>query len=299
MVPEKRIKALTAFLQCVRDKYAIHPRFVHTDKDMAEIKASKTVWVDAKHQLCWWHLRRAIRQRLALAKLETSDYNAQRANQVFDFIDATWYPARQADPADNEGDVADGEGDVDAIRIEDTNVIPAIKLTRPLPTQDKSANTDSDEEGEEDSETEEEEDEETEDNPDDDDYTERARKPRKLRKKRKARKCQAKKNRNANGKKTKSERTFCPAEYREEIVALVERHLCAHPLIPDNHGGNPKAIHYWATKKIYQYCVDNELVEVWAYLWVNWYRPSRWRLWARAESSEIPRLKTTMVCESQ
>jgi hypothetical protein len=81
MVPEKRIKALTAFFQCVRDKYAINPRFVHTEKDMAEIKASKTVWVDAKHQLCWWHLRRAIRQRLTLAKLDTSDYNAQRANE--------------------------------------------------------------------------------------------------------------------------------------------------------------------------------------------------------------------------
>jgi hypothetical protein len=99
----------------------------------------------------------------------------------------------------------------------------------------------------------------------------------------KARKCQAKKNRNANGKKTESERTFRPTEYREEIVALVERHLRAHPLIPDNHGGNPKAIHYWATKKIYQHCVDNELVDVWAYLWVNWYRPSRWRLGAQAK----------------
>ncbi|SRR6266702_7186744 len=44
--------------------YSIVPRFVHTDKDMAEIGASRHIWPKAKHQLCWWHQREALQRRL-------------------------------------------------------------------------------------------------------------------------------------------------------------------------------------------------------------------------------------------
>jgi len=39
---------------------------------------------------------------------------------------------------------------------------------------------------------------------------------------------------------------------------------------------------------------------LWAYLWVNWYCPKEWALWARsANEKEIPILKTTMMADSQ
>jgi hypothetical protein len=304
IVPEKRIKALTSFLHCICETYRIQPRFVHTDKDMAEIKAVKATWATAKHQLCWWHVRRAIRQRLALVKMETSAYNPETANRVFGFIDKTWYPSSQPDPADNEGGCEDDDAEARE-RIENVNVIPPIRLP-PYHLLAKLASAsigveeiDRDSDGnssevQEDTEI----DEDTESEEDDvrdRDYTGRATK-----RKAKGRRRKAKKTTNKQRVKPNlPESTFCPASYREEIVAMVEKHFCSHPLIPNDHDKHAKAVYHWAVKKIYTYCFDRDLVEVWAYLWVNWYRPARWRLWARAESEEIPRLRTTMICESQ
>ncbi|KAJ7782505.1 hypothetical protein DFH07DRAFT_717350, partial [Mycena maculata] len=54
----------------------------------------------------------------------------------------------------------------------------------------------------------------------------------------------------------------------------------------------------WAVTQMYKFCVEHDLREVWAYLWENWYRSSRWELWARSVYPEIPILKTTMILES-
>jgi hypothetical protein len=70
----KRRQALTAWAKCLRDTYGIIARFTHVDKDMAEIGMLKDVW-DAKICLCWWHLRRAVRTRLAMAKLTMTPYD--------------------------------------------------------------------------------------------------------------------------------------------------------------------------------------------------------------------------------
>ncbi|KAJ7475022.1 hypothetical protein FB451DRAFT_1034721, partial [Mycena latifolia] len=82
------------------------------------------------------------------------------------------------------------------------------------------------------------------------------------------------------------------------IIDLMERHLNAHPLIPGYCHPSPAGIREWAVKQMYDFCFENDLPEVWAYLWENWYRRGRWELWARAEHPEIPRLKTTMIVES-
>ncbi|KAJ7661459.1 hypothetical protein DFH06DRAFT_1268903 [Mycena polygramma] len=95
-----------------------------------------------------------------------------------------------------------------------------------------------------------------------------------------------------------AQRIFCPVELREDIVSMMERHLNAHPLIPGYSHPSPEGIREWAVKQMYTFCVNNDLPEVWAYLWENWYRRGRWELWARAEHPEIPRLKTTMMVES-
>lgn len=94
-------------------------------------------------------------------------------------------------------------------------------------------------------------------------------------------------------------RTFCPAIHRDDIIDMMEAHYCAHPLIPGYAPPNPDGIRKWAVQKVYNYCFNNTLPEVWAYLWENWYRRGRWELWARSAHSMIPILKTTMILESQ
>ena len=61
---------------------------------------------------------------------------------------------------------------------------------------------------------------------------------------------------------------------------MMEQHYCAHSAIPGYAAPNSAAIRIWAVKQAYEFCVKNELPEVWAYLWENWYRKGRWDLWA-------------------
>ena len=89
----KRTKSLSAWASRVRDQYGVDAEFTHVDKDMAEIGTLKDVWKKAKISLCWWHLRRAVRTRLAKTKLSTTPYNVKRACAEFNFIDAEFVPA--------------------------------------------------------------------------------------------------------------------------------------------------------------------------------------------------------------
>ncbi|KAJ7743489.1 hypothetical protein DFH07DRAFT_749939, partial [Mycena maculata] len=79
-------------------------------------------------------------------------------------------------------------------------------------------------------------------------------------------------------------------------------HFHQHPEIPmaDEEGTflSAEEIHYGPTQDMYQYCFENDLAQVWAYMWNRWYTPKQWRLWARAACDAIPRIKTTMVVES-
>ncbi|KAH8985963.1 hypothetical protein EDB86DRAFT_2751566, partial [Lactarius hatsudake] len=93
--------------------------------------------------------------------------------------------------------------------------------------------------------------------------------------------------------------TFCPVEQHVAIVDMMEHHFCVHPLIPGYSALTPEGIKVWAVKQIYQFCVFHDLLNLWAYLWENWYWRGRWELWARcAEPREIPCLKTTMFVKA-
>lgn len=98
----------------------------------------------------------------------------------------------------------------------------------------------------------------------------------------------------------RTRRSFCPDEHRQPLVDMMERHLCAHPLIPGYSHPSKEGIRAWAVKQAYEFCVKRDLPELWAYLWENWYRHGRWHLWARSACEDaIPRLKTTMFVEAQ
>ena len=66
-------------------------------QDWSEINAMSNVWPAAKHQLCFWHSLRAIKQRLSKNKDTPASYNAAEAHSEFSFIEPSFLPFSQQD----------------------------------------------------------------------------------------------------------------------------------------------------------------------------------------------------------
>ncbi|KAF5311025.1 hypothetical protein D9619_008106 [Psilocybe cf. subviscida] len=285
----KRKKALTAWAQCVRDKYNINPIFTHVDKDLGKIAALRAVW-KSKVSLCWWHLRRAVNARLAKMKLATTAYVVDRARSEFAFI------SRDFVPPNKKVDVEDYEGGMpDDVRVDEdsrvTENIPGrprglpqahplllaplaestnmLRIRLPPPSQPIDFSEEHDnghlppaeqpriqgtgftlllqpaiEQG-------------SAETPDGGDVN------------------------SDTDSEAHTRRTFCPTDLRKTIIDMMERHYCAHPDIPGHAAPNAAAIKRWAVQQMYNFCYNNKLPELWAYLWENWYRSGRWELWAR------------------
>ena len=257
---------------------------------MAEIGMLRDIW-SAKIQLCWWHLRKAVRERLSKKKLSTTPYNAQHARLEFTFIDLAFVPYGKADATEHEGGARDNPQTVDEPPRPSPNAL-SIHLRIPSSIQQLLTNTAS-----------------TSSTPVPHSLptSEPILQP------------------NTVGKLTikvpprtsvdsgsglssepvrrenddLEKHKFCPEELRGTIVDMLESHFCAHPLIPGYSHPSAEGIREWAVREIYEFCVKHDLREVWAYLWENWYRPGRWELWARSCHPDIPVLKTTMILESQ
>jgi hypothetical protein len=272
---------------------------------MAEIGAMKAVW-DAKINLCWWHLRRAVRTRLAKTKLSTSPYNLDRAMAEYDFIKSEFIPAgTRVDINDYEGGILDEppitsqppstapkaaslpvssssapnphEPPENKPRMPLGNIL-RIKL--PLPSITSAIGRVIRGEGfrlsipgthlpitEE------------------RDVNERTQ--------------ESAVSVYGEDEEEEGQRTFCPLLYRESIISMMEKHYCAHPTIPGSSRPDARSIKKWAVQRVYNFCSKHELPDVWVYLWENWYREGRWELWARCTHKIIPVLKTTMILESQ
>lgn len=95
---------------------------------------------------------------------------------------------------------------------------------------------------------------------------------------------------------------FCPLQYRGTISSMHRTIMNMHPMIPSGlHNGQmltKEEIYEWAVREMHEYCFKHNLDYLWAYLWDQWYKPDHWKLWARAASDEIPRMRTTMMVES-
>jgi hypothetical protein len=103
------------------------------------------------------------------------------------------------------------------------------------------------------------------------------------------------------GKKSSTRYQFCPHEHRLAILRLFARHFNQHSLLPERHGQPRTAAQIYrdAVFEMYIHCKRNHLRDVWAYLWVNWYCPKMWPLWARSHYPlAISRKRTTMTVES-
>ncbi|KAJ7697483.1 hypothetical protein B0H17DRAFT_870000, partial [Mycena rosella] len=261
----KRRKALTAWAKCVRDTYGIIARISHVDKDMAEIGMLLDVW-KTKISLCWWHLRRAVRTQLANGKLSTTPYDPGRAHAEFSFIDPAFAPQGQADAGEYEGGVPDTVTPVIAASQRPHTFVTAKGLRITLPARTTGAAA----------------------------PVPKATAPKKAR----AMEPESVADSEEEEEQKKTRHTFCPPSYREPIISMMEKHFCAHPLLPGYAEPSPEGIKRWAVQQMYKFCVEHGLPEVWAYVWENWYRESRWALWARSTHPEIPVLKTTMILES-
>ncbi|KAF7305110.1 SWIM-type domain-containing protein [Mycena kentingensis (nom. inval.)] len=280
----KRKKTLTAFLSCVKAQYGTKPEFTHVDKDMGEIGALRSIWPAAKTSICWWHINDAVSKRLKKAKLSTTPYKPAKACEEFTFISCEFVPAGKPDKTEYEGgkpdDASDDEDDIQPTqnpnkltfklplpqpsppRRVDEHGIKVIRIPAGAHTfMDLSNSTDSEGEDEESAE---------------------------------AASTGQKRKRGAE----KPGRTFCEPDLQPEILRMMKAHSHMHALIPGRSHPSPEGIRYLAVKETYDFCVAHDLREAWAYLWGNWYRKERWNLWARAAHPTIPRLRTTMICES-
>ena len=73
--------ALIAWMGAIR-ALGIDPEFTLSDKDQSEINALKHVWPQAKHQLCLWHILRALKWCLSQNQTPGS-YSALEAHDAF------------------------------------------------------------------------------------------------------------------------------------------------------------------------------------------------------------------------
>jgi hypothetical protein len=91
--PHTKQSALIAWMGAIKS-LGVHPEFMLSDKDQSEINALKHVWPQAKHQLCLWHLLRAIKRRLSQNGHPVS-YNALETHGAFPVIDPSFVPLGQ------------------------------------------------------------------------------------------------------------------------------------------------------------------------------------------------------------
>ena len=230
----------------------------------AHIGGYQHVW-RPKIQLCWWHLSCAVNDRLKKDKLTTTPYNVYQAQSEFPFISLSFVPLGKADPTEHKGGTGgtcDHTGIVDTTPYDSLNAVtlcipnplslhkPPISNTQPLsvtdnnttlihpfkliPVPDSTATSSSN--GEK--------------------LTIRLLVRSGKENQRPGMKLETTAHEELD---THGSRTFCPDKQRQPIIDIMERHYCAHPLIPGYSSPTPGSIREWAVKQAYNYCVDHDL----------------------------------------
>ena len=70
---------LVNWMEALKD-HGITPEFILSDKDQSEINALGRVWPTAKHQLCLWHILRALKRQLANNREPPAPYGSVDAS---------------------------------------------------------------------------------------------------------------------------------------------------------------------------------------------------------------------------
>ncbi|KAG6848130.1 hypothetical protein H0H93_003112 [Arthromyces matolae] len=305
---------ITDFLASFRDTWGIEPQFTLTDKDFSEINGFQNVYPNAKHQLCFWHCLRAVKQRLATLRRRPKHYHVLDAKAEYSWIDEKFVPVSQSEDPNHIIEAATKarpqlllriDGKLQNTAPEPQSVAPRlvvrlnghVRSIVPIPEtvlNRTNLSTDSMEERHaSDSDS---------DDDDDDNLLSQVRRQ----------------SNDVNdqecedgpdwmfeeGEKTSKDPNyvFCPAPHRKKLLHIFTQHFCQHPLFPErlNDGEwTAEQIRRNAVYRMYTFCYERGLCEVWAYMWESWYSPKMWKLWARSSNpTHISRLRTTMNVEN-
>lgn len=208
---------LEQFLQPLKTAN-FEPLFFHCDKDKAEIAATKLIWPDVVIRLCFWHAKRAIRNKLKDNKKTRTQahYFPYQAKALVPSLEICWGSHSTRRPGDHR--YGRCECLSSSLVFEELGSIETSNIPE-----------------------------------------------------------------------------------RDVVLEMFSRHFNMHSLIPDQNGTYRSAerIHIDCVNELYTWCHSRNYFRLWAYLFVNWYAPEQWKLWARSSCSEaIPVLKTTMIVES-
>ncbi|KAI8328729.1 hypothetical protein BC941DRAFT_519150 [Chlamydoabsidia padenii] len=93
---------------------------------------------------------------------------------------------------------------------------------------------------------------------------------------------------------------------KDVIVEKMKDHYCRHPIFQEGHSNFSQEeyhviagqLHRQSAQEMYIYCTNNDIPDVWGYLYTLWYRPDEWRKWARSCTFLVRNGKSTMMMES-
>ena len=85
-------RVITEWFEMLKTKRLENIQTFYTDKDLAQINAARATWPDANIQLCLWHVKRAVEQKLSSRASQQSRYNPQNAHRLCSVIDEMWQP---------------------------------------------------------------------------------------------------------------------------------------------------------------------------------------------------------------
>ncbi|KAG6819142.1 hypothetical protein H0H93_014943 [Arthromyces matolae] len=311
--PGGKERFIADLLRHMKQKWLLKPIITLTDKDLSEINAFQNVFHEAKHQLCFWHCLRAIKDRLAKRR-HPKKYNVLEAKHEFPWIEEDFVPIAQAKKPTPDTYVAQKAIPQLKLRIggvlqntapEPSTIPPrlVVKLNGvirglvPIPAGALNSDETVDDP----------------DNPDVEDDTlddsdeedgELLREVRRFYKKSKGDQID-----DDDGPDWMFEEgehrpkdpnyVFCPPAHRKQVLHLFTKHFCQHPLLPEKDGKwDYDRTRREAVYELYQFCKGRGLREVWGYMWACWYSPKMWKLWARSTSQYLSRLRTTMNVEN-
>lgn len=89
-------------------------------------------------------------------------------------------------------------------------------------------------------------------------------------------------------------------EERAAVLELFVSHYNKHSAFPDRAGNylESSTIYVECVREMYNWCHARDYFRLWSYMWLNWYAPDKWSIWARSASPYVSVLKTTMIVES-
>ena len=90
-----RTEILALFFKALYNLGLKNIQFFLTDKDFAQISAAQQIWPHVKVQICLWHIKKALKKRLAdNTQPRIITYSSNSAHETFDFINIDFYPIK-------------------------------------------------------------------------------------------------------------------------------------------------------------------------------------------------------------